>query len=76
MEPANRPIPVPLSNRIRYLLSQQLQGWLFAASVVAVAVLWLGQKRSVIVTGQVEMIQVVVPASRDGVLEVTEQPLS
>jgi hypothetical protein len=69
-------IPVPLSNRIRYLLTQQLQGWLFVLSVVLVLVLWFGEKPRLILTGQVEMLQVVVPASRDGVLQATPQPLS
>jgi multidrug resistance efflux pump len=69
-------IPVPWRHRIRHLLSNQLQGWLFALSVAAVLGLWLRQSPRVIVTGQVEMVRVVVPASRDGMLKTTDPPLA
>ena len=69
-------IPVPWPHRIRHLLSNQLQGWLFALSVIAVLALWFRQSPRVIVTGKVEMVRVVVPASRDGMLEITDPPLA
>ncbi|MCO8125441.1 HlyD family efflux transporter periplasmic adaptor subunit [Stieleria sp. TO1_6] len=72
---ANR-IPVPLPHRIRYLLSQQLQGVLFLLSLVAVGVLWMRRTPRVIISGQVEMIQVTVPASQDGVLQWSEPAIT
>ncbi|QEG01683.1 HlyD family secretion protein [Stieleria maiorica] len=70
------PIPVPWSNRIRLLLTQQLQGWLFVASVIAVTALWFGDRPRLVLPGQVEMVRVVVPASRDGILTTTQAPLA
>lgn len=76
MSRENRPIPVPFSVRIRHLVTQQLQAVLFIASVAGVIALWFTQRPRIVITGQVEAIQVVVPAIRDGVLEPIGNPLS
>lgn len=73
MSRSAKPIPVPFAQRIRFFLSQQLQGWIFAGTAIAVAYLWFGQTPRVVLTGQVEIQRVNVPAPRDGVLAVTEQ---
>lgn len=76
MRAKNGSIPIPWPNRIRHLLANQLQQSLFVLSIVAVLVLWFRQSPRVVVMGQVERLEVVVTASRDGVLEVTDQPLA
>lgn len=72
---SDRPVPVPLSNRIRHLLTRQFQGLLFILSLVAVIALWISQPKHVVLVGQVEAVRVIVPASRDGILEATRTPL-
>ena len=66
MREKNGSIPIPWPNRIRHLLANQLQQSLFVLSIVAVLVLWFRQSPRVVVMGQVESVEIVVTASRDG----------
>lgn len=76
MAKSSRPIPVPLAQRLRFLMSQHLQGWIFAATAVSVVYLWFAQTPRVVLTGQVEVLRIEVPAIRDGILTLSETPVS
>ena len=69
MSNSDRPIPIPLPNRARYLLTEKLQGWLFLLTVAAVIGIWLTQSPGIRLRGQVASEQIVVSAPRDGFLE-------
>ena len=69
-------IPVPWHVRARFFARQGLQGLLFIASVVAVALLWTQQAPTRVSVGQVGSMQVTVPASADGVLLSLAEPLA
>ena len=72
---SEKPVPVPFAIRARHLLANYLQGTLFFVTTSAAVFLWARQSPRVIVSGQVQSIQVVVPAARDGILKSTDQPL-
>jgi len=72
MSQTRQPIPVPWANRFRYWFTRHLPACLFVVCVVAVGFLWFDRSPRIVLRGQVEMVHVVVTASRDGMLEMTE----
>ncbi len=75
MTQPERPIAIPWKVRLQYLSTYWLQGILFAVSLLALTWLWTRRSPGLVVKGQVEAVQVSVPATGDGVLMPLAQPL-
>lgn len=73
---STKQIPMPWRVRAKLFARQGLQGLLFIVSVVAVAWMWTQQAPVFVSVGQVDSIQVTVPASADGVLLSLLEPLA
>lgn len=68
MNDPERPIAIPWKVRMRYVCTYWLQPVLFLISVVALAWLWTYRAPQTVVVGQVEAIEVSVPASEGATL--------
>ncbi len=76
MSDSKRPIPMPWKVRLRYLGVHWMQAPLFLGCLLALAWLWSGRISKVVLVGQVEALQVRVPAPEAGLLLSMEEPLS
>ena len=76
MNEPERPIAIPWKVRLRHLCRHWLQTVLFLVSVGALAWLWTYRAPQTVIVGQVEAIEVSVPASVGALLMSLEQPLA
>lgn len=76
MSDSKRPIAVPWNVRLKYLGIHWAQGPLFLACLLVLGWMWSGRVSTVVVVGQVEAVQVPVPAPEAGKLLNLETPLT